>query len=921
MSEKVSPEVSAPKSKRVAVIAIHGVGHHESGATAQAVSDLLAGVVQQPAGKPDYDAAVNLYTPFTLQQIQFPLPPPKPKKRKATKLSWNSLRHVFEERRGVFRDLYTWKSWFRKSDEREAHTGERYKVDEEIDIATEFMHTQLDDYKGDPDENSCTTWKHSGRRLDRDGKGEAEVDVYEMYWADLARPNNSILRFLFSFYQLLLHLVSLGRIALDQAGLEHMGAIDWFLYLRFYTYATRLLTLVVLPLLVLLYGVALAPLPLLVQNDSLRAAIAGGLIMTAGLAGLLLASLRLKPWLGTKSWWFWLIPSLVPGALLSWFLSAEPSHAPLVLALEWWLVGAGVSYWIFLKYDQVRNGARQTGAVLIVLITAAYLIGIALRRDFGEVALKTTSFVLVQHVFLTLRLLVLLFIVLSVGAVVMEVICRLRLTADANHRAELARARAAAKTARFALAIPALLILLLAVFTGSGAHESAIKRLNLYDKAKTEIIHPGFGLNYLVMNEQETKTLLDRVQPPSTTQSVHCLNTSAGYAPVSASPISCTPGEILQGLIVQSSPPGMLATIGLAAVGFVLLGLIILPSVFYELFPVRAAPNGRARLLGNWLTAGLRHFHWTISLFWAAVFLVPWISLGIALQNFAKLPQPRPSFLLHFYSAPLMLKGEWFLLSSGGILAGSAVVLSGILVKYLSSVLDTILDVDTYLRTSPADATPRALIVDRYASLLRYIHACRDPDGQPAYNHVVIVAHSLGSLITADLLRFLRYSKKTGRDRFSFDGPDCRPLPIDFFSMGCPLRQLLSRFFPNLYRWVREEPEDTGKPPDPTLGGETIPLGASPNPVKLGLRHWVNFYRSGDYVGRSVWINYVFGRTSGEDNDGVFPKPPLAEIYTDKNPHERTARFDACIGLGAHTHYWDRTAADVSTQLDRLIAL
>jgi len=47
----------------------------------------------------------------------------------------------------------------------------------------------------------------------------------------------------------------------------------------------------------------------------------------------------------------------------------------------------------------------------------------------------------------------------------------------------------------------------------------------------------------------------------------------------------------------------------------------------------------------------------------------------------------------------------------------------------------------------------------------------------------------------------------------------------------------------------------------------------------------------------------------------------LAEIHSDVNPRERTVRFDACIGLGAHTHYWDRTAPDVSEQLDRLIVL
>jgi hypothetical protein len=53
---------------------------------------------------------------------------------------------------------------------------------------------------------------------------------------------------------------------------------------------------------------------------------------------------------------------------------------------------------------------------------------------------------------------------------------------------------------------------------------------------------------------------------------------------------------------------------------------------------------------------------------------------------------------------------------------------------------------------------PRARIAERYVSLLRYIAARRDShDPQlPYYGSVVIVAHSLGSLISADLLHFLK---------------------------------------------------------------------------------------------------------------------------------------------------------------------
>jgi hypothetical protein len=46
--------------------------------------------------------------------------------------------------------------------------------------------------------------------------------------------------------------------------------------------------------------------------------------------------------------------------------------------------------------------------------------------------------------------------------------------------------------------------------------------------------------------------------------------------------------------------------------------------------------------------------------------------------------------------------------------------------------------------------------VERYVSLLRHIAGKSNSDGTPYYTSVVIAAHSLGALISADLLHFLR---------------------------------------------------------------------------------------------------------------------------------------------------------------------
>src|SRR5262249_22236400 len=186
------------------------------------------------------------------------------------------------------------------------------------------------------------------------------------------RPNNSLLRFLFSFYQLLLHLVSLGRLALDHASFENLGKLDWLLYLRTYTYAARVLSLAALPLLVLIYGVALAPLPLLIPSDTVRAVIGGAVVVFAGLFGVLFASLRSKPLLGGGSWCLWLVPAILPGAVLIWYLLKNSDPTAIVLVIEWWIVGALVCYWIFLEYDQVRNGAKQAGIFFIGLVALAF---------------------------------------------------------------------------------------------------------------------------------------------------------------------------------------------------------------------------------------------------------------------------------------------------------------------------------------------------------------------------------------------------------------------------------------------------------------------------------------------------------------------------------------------------------------------
>ena len=70
-------------------------------------------------------------------------------------------------------------------------------------------------------------------------------------------------------------------------------------------------------------------------------------------------------------------------------------------------------------------------------------------------------------------------------------------------------------------------------------------------------------------------------------------------------------------------------------------------------------------------------------------------------------------------------------------------------------------------------------------------------------------------------------------------------------------------------------------------------------------------YRSGDYVGRSLWLTEWYRRTMGGNDAGGYPET----LYVASSE----GRSETCIGAGAHTHYWDDTAPDVAEQLNGLI--
>jgi hypothetical protein len=227
----------------------------------------------------------------------------------------------------------------------------------------------------------------------------------------------------------------------------------------------------------------------------------------------------------------------------------------------------------------------------------------------------------------------------------------------------------------------------------------------------------------------------------------------------------------------------------------------------------------------------------------------------------------------------LVMVGRW--------LAGGAVTITALGARFTNTfgklriALDAALDVDNYFQ-DPADRLPpRARIFSRYASLLAEV--CKR-----GYTRVVIVAHSQGTVISADLLRYLGATRR-------LDEITVRT-PLSLVTVGSPLRDLYATMFPLLYRWMGPQPASFAE--------------SRPAPAEIHLTQWVNAYRAGDYVGRSIW--------SAPGEAATFRVASVSaggEVLASSDGH----RTEFCIGAGAHTHYFNNDAVALAGAIDTLV--
>ena len=667
------------------------------------------------------------------------------------------------------------------------------------------------------------------------------VDIFELYWADLSRLGEGGVRALSALYQLFFHLETLAADIVDQVSLSVGGGAAWRLLQRMHAWLAWLMkgpaALLQLSLLLLVLFGAAGLVSIDQQAQVLAALFAGGAIVLIALAAL--AWLR-----GTSLTGRW-------AKLLLLLAAALACSVAVVVALgaerellrmhfgAGALVVAVVGAWMIERYARVTRGVRALGHLLVAVTVIGLCVdGRALLPHVSSQFewMLTAAFNVGEWLLAAMLLVWAVYVVVQTTALVLG----LWLGRGVDHAA-----RQSLDTSRLAV-------------VGSTAL-FAVLSLVLWSVISYVVGHQLNGFMYLPV-------LIGR-----------------GYRS----------GEIYLDARIQTLggffTPLVLAFTALASAML----LVLVPSLLEEISPTRNVDSrGRRReavvwseRLGKWLDGGLR---WLKRMF--AIAVPPGAIIGGALylafvyQEFAfsagaagESAKRIAGWLEYLQGDTLVAAGKW--------LAGGALTIAALGSRFtqtfgrLRVTLDAVLDVDNYFRDPPNRQPPRARIYSRYASLLAYL---RDR----GYARVVIVSHSQGTVISADLLRYLHVQRRL---RAITGG-----LPITLVTVGSPLRDLYAERFPLLYRWMGSNAQ----------GFAT----AGPRASDIGAVEWVNAFRSGDYVGRCLW-------TPPGHAYRIALVGPDGAVEADRADD----RTEFCLGAGAHTHYFSNDAVALAVEIDRLI--
>jgi hypothetical protein len=1029
-----STKTQAKAEKRIAIVAVHGVGDHLPDETSRLVVSLLSNISRRQE-RP-------LYNAFREETCEIPLlrsdpddqqPPAEQQDSNAVKGSDDTTDasadaapdkaqteppaatpvragKYYDERTTCVRALH------------EKLSGEPI-VDE---FGYIFMKERIEQTKVTIANPPYDTKRYKATRNSTLSNGgaptpEADVHVYEMFWDDLSGVGKGFLAILGELYQILLHLPSIGSTTVDYARAAHPDDYRWKWRSYWQNLAARCLTIPIPILNLFLLAALFTALPGNLPDVVKPAVAVGAAILGVG-SGLTLGVLR---WAGHRTWWFWLIfilagvlgtatavisaYALAPSRSLDYFEKA--------LAVEWWLAATGAIIFVAWRYSRLRNGAFGYAVITGVVSTLLFLsrLGGAPAGRFGA----TTVGLNVAEMFF-----VALLIYWSYFA-----ICSWMAGAWVQWRAS-ARERRAAFTGRIslALAVTGLLIFSLAVYSGLNLaaggllpdlpkYESILNRSLPHAFPKSGVLHEADFQSFADLTGERVATnpvdqfadylrqstgrpaerLLEKsldvrqaltqydysagrraalvaalnkeltsstppeslgVRPanrdevwkqappdelesevtegasrlaPTTGERIDARRDRfdrlfAGYVTPFRERRHLYPSEIVDRMLTLSATPALAVSLMAIAFALLLALLAVLPSVLSEAVPAlrRSTYCGG---MGEWLTSGFRLMRASGELlYWPIIVLLPLGSMLYFTLEFRVGEQywtgivRQLSIIRGIVDIGLNWSREvvqWL----GLAVASSAVGLFAFRGKLeslalgLRPPLQAALDVDNWMRVTPVHDTPRGNISVRFMALLRaLVDEKSNPDGRP-YDAVVIVAHSQGTVITADLLRFLNWSvegengqKIQEKDRYHLTNLGKEECPVYFLTVGSPLQQAYALRFPHLYSWTRDEEIKRRE-----AGSADVISARTPHPRELGLKRWVSAYRSGDYIGRSFWF-------CDQDQDRW-------TVEKDKKPFvsrdSEGSRREVCIGAGAHVHYFNLDteggALIVATQLDQLI--
>ena len=672
----------------------------------------------------------------------------------------------------------------------------------------------------------------------------AAVDLYEMYWADLSRLASGGVRALSSLYQLFFHLSTLAADLVDQVSLCADGGPPWRLLQRLHAWMAWLMrgptALLQLAMLLMVAFGAASMVAAELQGQLLAAAFGLGAIVLTALGAL--TWLRRPPGAGRAARLAAFAIGAAASLALAIFVLRAAHWGPKLYFVSSALAAGLLGAYLVGRYAAITGGVRVLGHVVVLAAVATLCVEgelllphVTTQREW----MLTASLHVSEWLFAGVLLAWALFVLVQIAALLLGLWLG---------RGSDARVQASLHTSRLALVCSSGLFALLSLVLWSVISFVAGHALGdlRYEPAV-------FGSGY----RSAALFLEGRVE---------------------------TLGGFFTPLVVAFTLLG----------GAVL--LVLLPSLMEDLAPTSNLDGRRARpgavewakRLGAWLGGGVRvlgtAFKWLVP---AGAIAGSVLYLAFVLEQFVFATGGEAGFSDWLFGVLEALQGDT-LVAVGKWLAGGALTITALGARFrqtfgrLRVALDAVLDVDNYFGDPPNRQPPRARIYSRYASLLAYL---RDA----GYARIVIVAHSQGTVISADLLRHLHVQ---GRLQALVGAA-----PVALLTVGSPLRDLYAERFPLLYHWMGARAADFAQ--------------AGPAAAEIGAAEWVNACRSGDYVGRFVW--------TPDDSAASFG---VALVGADGVVEARRAgdRAEFCLGAGGHTRYFSDDAVALAVEIERLIA-